>query len=307
VSRGALLALGEIGPGGRPEMAEALAAVLVRENSHLAAEALAKLEPSDKAAVVPLTAALEKTLPTDHWHVRVVLARALTRYGQDAAPAAPQLIAALKNVRRITAPRDAYAEEVQAYAAALAAIGPETPGAAQTVVERLDPEGPLLQLSGKHAHEAQAPLLHALGALGLPAEDPLRSAAVARLSAALASERADVFAAAAGAVGRLDRRALGDDAAPLARQLALVLKLGFEFRGEGDSDGRDANAATLTAIQALGQLGPAAREALPELKKLAQKTLVPGGSFTPEPAENAWIRAAREAVAKIEANQIGDG
>jgi hypothetical protein len=300
-TRATLRTLTALGPGSSPRAVKAILTCLLRDSGGEPGPALEKVEATDKRAVEPLTEALEKTLTHPSWHTRVLIARALGRYGKDAAPAAPALVKALRRVQRVTALNDAYSEELKTYLDALGKIGGHRPDALRATLDLLDPKSELLRQSGSLAPYTRAILLRGLGGLGLPADGELRAAGLARLGEGLAAESPEVFIAAAGGVlaaGKVSEQ----EAAALVPRLLRVLQPGFEFKQKSQKSLGDPPGARLTAIRALRDLGPAARAALPSLQRLAERPLDRRRDFKLEPVENAVTRAALQAVKAIRAD-----
>jgi hypothetical protein len=308
-SRAALRALRDLGPGSGPRAAKAITLVLVRDHSSLAVEVLQRMEPTDKEAVAPLTEAFARASVGDDWYTPMMIAEALARYGKAARPAAPAIIKALRKFRTSADPGVVYGEQFAAYLAVLAGIGGDEPGVRRVVIDLLDPAGDVLKKTGPNAPEYQLHLLMTLARLGLPSEGEDRSAALARVREGLASEVAPVCCAAAKVV--IAAKPLRPkEAEPLVPPLVRVLAPDHKFReAHVRIVGRlhapfSAEESALSGVglsaRALGSLGPAARDALPALKTIAERELEKRKSdFLPDPPMNAVIREARKAVEAI--------
>src|SRR5262249_52705577 len=109
----------------------------------------------------------------------------------------------------------------------LAAAGGDAPGARGAVLAHLDPGGPTLAKTGPNAAVLQMHLLLTLGRLGLPAQGEDRATALGRLRDGLASDRVEVFSAAAKAVAASGPTP--EEAGPLVKSLARVLEPDFCF------------------------------------------------------------------------------
>ncbi len=298
-SRAALDTLAILGPGSSPRAVKAILRCLLRDGTGLAGAALEKFEATDREAVAPLTEALERVVPpSNNWHTRVVLARALARFGKDAAPAVPALVKALRNVRTLIARNDAYSQELAVYTDALAKIAPRRADAVAAVLDLFEPGSDLLKNSGRLAPQARTLLLRGLAGLGLPEDAGLRARAWARIREGLDADRLTGFVAAAQAVAGAGP-VTAEEAKPLVPRLLRALRPGFQLKQEEDG-WRAPVAAPVAAVRALAHLGPAAREALPVLRALAERPLAPRGGFAPEPAENVVTREAQRAVRAIQ-------
>ncbi len=313
--RAALRTLAVIGPGASARAARDLAGVLTRQplaKTHEARSearaALALLEPTDDDAVPALASGLEKVLgekPRD-WLSAQALAQVLTRYGKSARPAAPLLIRALEGFRT-PPPYPAY-DELYAHAGALAAIG-DVPGARAVLLHLLDRGAPLLARAGDRAPEVEAVLLLAVGRLGLPPAGDERAALLDRVRGGLGGVRAAPFAAAANVVIDNGGGWTEKEAMTLVPLLVRVLAKDSHFKDSGPWTGQLAPGfaksetrlpADGLAARALGAMGPAARDALPELERLASEPLVDvRGTYVPEPAHNFAIHEARQAIGKL--------
>jgi hypothetical protein len=343
-SRGALRALRDLGAGSSPQTARALVGSLLKYHDTLEAgrkeiaalspgpereakalalfrvythnrddlllEALASIEPADKDAAVPIAEAFARFAPhKEEWNIAVRLAQNLARFGKGAAPAVPAVLEGLRSLP-LRAERNVYYVVFADYLEVLVAAGGEVPGVRQGVLELLDPAGNALANSGPNAVEIQGYLLLALARIGLPAEGGPRTAALTRLREALASDRIEVFSAAAKVVAA-EKTWTGAEARPVVQALARVLPEDFAFRAPPrESDGLPQLSFAFEdqvllgrglALRALGSLGPLARDALPAVKAIASRELQKRTSdYLPEPPINFIIREARSAQKAIE-------
>jgi hypothetical protein len=293
---------------------EAKALVLFRVYTHnrddLLLDALASIEPADKEAVVPIAEAFARFAShKEEWNIAVRLAQNLARFGKGAAPAVPAVLEGLRSLP-LGAQRNVYYVVFADYLEVLVAAGGEVPGVRQGVIELLDPAGNALANSGPNAMEIQGYLLLALARIGLPAEGTRRTAALTRLREALASDRIEVFSAAAKVVAA-EKTWTGAEARPVVQDLARVLPEAFAFRAPPkESDGHpqlrfafedQALLGRGLALRALASLGPLAKDALPAVKAIASREPQKRTSdFLPEPPINFIIREARGAQKAIE-------
>jgi len=252
VRRAAAVAFAEIGNKGE-DHAPALVAVLDDEDLKVQEEALRALGaigPDAKSAVPKLVAKL------DHSDVaiRVEATRALGRIGPDAAAAVPALI------------RECAEGEEALRLSALESLGRIGPAAASA----------LPQVQSQLTHETPAIRAAAVTALGLIQADASES--LPHLVRGLEDPDADVRHAAAEAVGRL-----GQAGRPATRPLVALLKNKEDWsvaldalrQVEADSvpdliqalDNSEPS-VRLYACEALGKLGPRAKDALPQLRNL---------------------------------------
>jgi HEAT repeat protein len=232
-----------------------------------AARALEKLDPAAKDAIPVLIEALKEqqdvTIPP-------IAARALARQGSAAVPA---LIEALEI-------KDG---RVQAYAAkALKQIGPDAKQAAPALIE-------VVKKHKDPTHVARLEAIAALGKIGPAAKDAVPTLIEATKEKPPTSPVRLVAVAALGQIGPDAKEAvptlinlLGEEenkSGPVRIEAAKALGL------IGSAAGREASAALvalvenkqlgpsrIVAINALAQLGPEAKNAVPALKKAAEDT-----------------------------------
>jgi hypothetical protein len=308
-SRAAMRGLQELGPGASPRAAKAIVKVLLRDHSSTAMGALERMEPTDPAAAEPLAEAFVKVASGDDWLTPKVLAEALACHGKAARVAAPAVVKALRSFRTSPQPGVVFGEEFAAYLSVLAAVGGDEPGVRRVVIDLLDAKGDVLTKSGPNAPEYQYHLLLTLAKLGLPAEGDERKTALVRLRDGLSSDLAVVHSAAARVVIAC-KPLSAEEAKPLVPLLSRVFAADFKFKSPseqiagrlGESSPRRGSDffAQQLAVQALGALGPAARDALPALKALAERPLEKRKSdFLPEPPINAVIKEAQKAVEAV--------
>jgi hypothetical protein len=308
-SRAALRALRDVGPGSGARAAKALARALLRDHSSVAVEALGRLEPTDPEAVAPLAEAFAEAAGGDDWYTPAVIADSLARYGKAARTAAPAVIKALRRFHTRARSGVVYGEQFAAYLGVLAAVGGDEPDVRRVVIDLLDPAGDLLKKPGPGASEYQFHLLLTLARLGLPPSGEDRKAALPRVRDGLSSESGTVFCAAARVVIAA-RPLAAEEAGPLVPPLSRVLAPDFRFKEpqtqvvgrprEPLTAEESALAGPGLAVRALGSLGPAAREALPAVRAVADRPLeVRKSDFLPDPPGNALIREARKSVEAI--------
>lgn len=308
-SRMALRVLEAIGPGSSKEAAEVLAKVVLRPADYAdAVYALAKFDAADPAAVPVFHETFREVTRQNSWYKQVELAKLLARYGKHAAPAAPTLIDALKGVRITDNVHDAYFQTYAQFCDTLAAIGGETPTVREAVLDLLSPESKALAASGKAANHYRAKLFETLAGVGLPKEGDLRAVALQHVTVALLMDIDIVFPAAAPVVIRHGAALSDEEAAKLLPAVTRVLAPGFRF---GDADGkvkeepkdpflRFPMTEQTLSLRALAALGPRAKDALPILQALADRTPDKKVSdFTPPPPVNDVIKEAKAAVAAI--------
>jgi hypothetical protein len=315
--RAALAALAAIGPGSSPEAIRVLVGVVERRPlgtmyvvRQEACAVLGLLEPTDKAAVPILAgglASLLKEQPHHDWVSSRDVAQVIARFGKDAKPATPALIAVLEGFKN--PPQFPPYEEVTACAEALAAAGGDAPGGRAIVLHLLDRDAPLLKKAGPNAAGLEATLLQSLGKMGVPAAGPEREAALDRIRGGLGSDQAFLFAVGAKVVAHGGSAFTAKEARTLVPLLVRGLPGGVAFKNaltgsrwplRFSGDDEVYLGAPGMAVRALGALGTAARDALPALEALAAQPLVSvKGTYMAEPPLNHAIREARKAVAKI--------
>jgi HEAT repeat protein len=319
ISRAALRTLIEVGPGSSAESARTLVRCLFTKwdpkqgsISALAEAALDGFEAKDKDAAAVLAEAFAQSLKQpDQWTHPRTLARTLARFGPDAAPAAPHVSAALRNLPEYQ-PSGYGRDLLEAYTELAAVIGAE-PGVRAAVLELLGPDSKLLKTSGAYRWAVESRLLLTLGRQGLPADGAERTQALTRIGAGLKGAHRVVFPAAARVV-RQNPRLRPDEVRELLPPLTHVLAFDFKFAPDAAADAQGWMATfqdreplvegQRAAIQALAALGPSARNALPTLHAWAKRPLEKRVSdFLPEPAVNLAIR---EAVLAIKAIQPGE-
>jgi hypothetical protein len=343
-SRAALRALFDLGAGSNPHTAKILAKSLVKYHDELEAarkefaalppaikrnakneaffriysynrdalllQALARLEPTEKDAAIPIAEAFATFAPQrDEWPVAQSLAKNLARFGKGARPAVPTVIKALRSLPLVPE-RNVFHELFIDYLAVLSAAGGDVPEVRRTVVELLDPGGAVLTRTGAVAEELQLHLLLTLARIGLPTDKSDRATALNRVREGLASDRAEIFSASAVVVSA--SALTTDEAKPIVKALARVLDERFMFRVMTEQSVRHLRSAFSheqqvligpgLAVQALGSQGHLARDALPQVKSLASQQLTMNDKHfrVSEPPINFLIREARKAQKQIE-------
>jgi hypothetical protein len=319
VSRGALRTLVEIGPGAKADWARTLVRCLFtkwdpNEGSiaAIAETALAKFEAKDRGAAAVFAEAFGQSHKRlDQWTQPRELALTLSRFGPDAAPAGPHVIAALRSLPPYQ-PNSYGRDLLEAYTELAAVLGKE-PGVRAVVLDLLDPDGKPMKSAGAYRWAVESRLLLTLGRQSLPAEGAERELALARITVALKGNHPIVFPAAARVVRqspKLTRREV-DELLPL---LTRVLAFDFRFAPDATAEQRAwlANSGQRepllegqrAAIQALATLGPAARDALPTLEAWASRPPEKRVSgFMPEPPVNLAIQEAKLAVKAVTSHE----
>jgi HEAT repeat protein len=244
-----------------------LIGLLKSRDPHLrggAAYALGRIGPFAREALLPLTALLSD----EKANIRPRAAEAIDRMsGPEAKEAVPALTAALKDAVEHLA-GDEEARQLRTHLArALGKVGPEARPA-------VAPLGKLLEDRNVYGRTAAA---EALGLIG-----PDARAAGPALTARLQDSDSTVRIQAALALFRVEQ---SPKAVPV-----LV--------GIFDNDKKPR--ARIQAAQALGDIGPAAKEAVPSLREAALNDTTQGvmGRFEVR-------RAAQEALKKIDPNAVG--
>jgi hypothetical protein len=295
------------GPGGSERAARVLARNILLPPSNKTnglrgecAKVLNIFEPGDPKAVPILADALVRLLGGSDYVTRTTLAQALGRYGKDARAAVPALLRALAAAR---APRGFMAmEEVAAYADALVAVG-DVPEARAALLHLLDLDSPLLKTNPADRARLRVQLFTSLAHFDLPAPGEERDALLDRLRAGLSASSPDLFSAAAGVVAAHGVALSPKEANQIIPLLRRPLSEATWRQGEPGKkvvrqEGERERTA-VSAVRALGALGPNAREVLGELDALAARPLRPRGAYAPEPPDNDVTREARAAVERI--------
>ena len=162
---------------------------------------------------------------------RVRLLYAIGEFGPDGATAIPDLNLALRD------------ESAETRAAALTSLG------------KIGSDNPASLAGLKRALTDSDPRIRGLACLALKSGGPKASPAVAQLAAELSDPVESVRVVAADALG-----AIGRGASPAAAALAARL-----------TDKNEGRFVSRSAMQALGNIGPGAKVALPALREMAQK------------------------------------
>jgi hypothetical protein len=323
-ARAALRALLAIQPGSSAEAARILTRNLdlkwTPDNggwvTDLSTRLLAQFAPTDPAAIPVFAEAFGRQFANrDQYPIPRELALLLAKYGKQARPVAPYALRAVSEFVVDPNPNSARIEVFASYVRLLATLGPEVPRTRATVLDLLDPKGPLLTRAGAAAPAYHFELLQALHTLGLPADGAERRQSLERLREALDAGSPAVFSMGALIVAKEAASLTEAEAKPLVPLLARVLAADFRFRDTVSRITLRADSAlTATprllgpgpALEALAALGPKAREAEAAVKAVADRPLKPwkAPAFTKEPPENHLIRAAGKA---LEAMRSGTG
>jgi HEAT repeat protein len=312
----ALRTLSAIGSGSSPDAAKVLLRVMTFEPKkyhrfqHEAGYALTTFEAKDKAAVPILADGLEKLLESNHWPQREIVLKVLRRYGKNARSAVPSVLKTMKKMETTSFAPD----ELFACADVLAGMGADAEEGRSALIALLDKDHPTMmrigdppgaKIAGEVRKDIQADLLIPISRMGLPTGKE-RTVLLKTVVDGLKSDRWRAFSASALIVERNGRNFTdkeADESAPLLeRALDDKHKLIPDARGafwQFATDGPTPG-GRISAIQALGALGPKAKKALPALEKLAAQPIVDvRGTFLPEPASNPETRAAQKAVKLI--------
>jgi hypothetical protein len=302
-AREALRTLQLIGAGPSARAVKLFVRNILRDRAPEAFSALEATEATDKNAVAPLLDGLVTALerPGKHdWYTRVMLARAIGRYGKEARPAAPHLLKALRATKSLPEPGHADVDVFTTYVDVLAALDGNEPGVRQGILDLMAPDG-VLKNSVKSGPLVHQRLLSALATLGLSNKADERKLSLLRVREGLDSREGRVFAAAANVLIRHEGLSK-EEAQPLVPLLARVLPEKFAF--EKDDDGASAiHGRRVAAIKALSALGAAAKNVVPQLEVWAKKPLEKSGPsfsrFAPDPPVNQVIREAERALVRI--------
>lgn len=284
------------GPAGDPRMLRAL----IRHASDYTipgvTQALDLLEPTDPAAVEIFVDSLRRTGKEPRGPATMAAVRSLKKYGKQAQPAAPVLVTIYD--RLIAIPDHGFSEtEVQEYLATMAAAAPNDAAVLSRVVDAIDPKNPLNQ-PPKPYHPVAPLALQVMATLGVPAEPKLHDTAVDHLVALLA--KAETGGLAAKVLQNTESTLLARDADKFIPPLVKLLTAPRDVDEEkATAENSTANRA-LVALAAIKQMGPAAKEALPTVKMLADRELLSVDFRAHRVIENEITQAARKAVAAIE-------
>jgi HEAT repeat protein len=257
--------------------------------SMIAAQSFAQLRGSE-----PVIAVLARAL--DHGNARIgwQAAIALKRFGPAAAPAAASLAGALARAdNRIPD------KQIGPYLEALKSIGPTQSSGSETLVSLLSEQSPIYKNRSEYvAHHLRAFILATLAEIGVP------KTALPYILDSLANSddrRADMFAAAARAAGKL-----GPEAALAVPFLLRALK-GDILNGRFSFDSFLNHAVNLPTtscrietLRALAQIGPSAKEALPVLDDFMRRYDPHDGTASREFEASLLYVEARKAWSAIQ-------
>ena len=295
--RAALVTLTAVKPGGEARMVKAILGCMNERGDHLAeyypaCEALRVVAPTDAAAVPLLLAVLKERAAEPRGIVTMPVVQALTRYGKTAQAALPDVMAGFD--RLIVIKDHGFAtEEVGDYMLAMAALGPEDVEVGKRILDLMDADHPL-----NHPKPPYQPVARyagaALATMGLPADAMLHKRAVALVAAGLGSPASAEWAI--KTLAKTDTKALAADADAFVPGLMTIAKAELEAPVEGAAS-ETRQLPGLEAIRALEHLGGAAREALPVLKKLAERTPFPPSYSAAMMHQNMVTEEAKKAVA----------
>lgn len=237
--------------------------------SSLGADALAELGKDFVEFVPTLSEGLSHPSTT----VRTAVSTCLAKFGPRAAPATLPLAAAVRACNERTPEA-----EIESYLIAIRSIGPAAAPAGESLLTLFPEQADLFKNRQKFfLHHIRGFALITLSEIGVP------SAALPFIMDNLANADRNMpypYAAAARAAGSMGPAARV--AVPyLLRALRSELRddyITFEtLRGHRSSNG-EYTTSQIEAVRALARMGSAAREALPDLEKLANQPSIPRGN-----------------------------